>query len=599
MRLHFVLAVALLLGGCTREPTEVRLRLALAEAIGCQPTAVQTVLLRPLGDSPAASRPGLRLDLSGESRIDSFVATTEQVAVRAEGFIEHLGGVREPWVGTGFAVLDRGGELVVPLLRVRRGCALSDTRAGLPTGASVAALDDGRLLIAGGDRGRIEALRLVVVRLGDPLARTLDLDARPRLNGSLTPLGGDLVLVAGGLGRESFEVIRVDAGEITLEGLLRGLRSEHGATRLADGRVLLVGGRSERGGARRDAEIVEIADDGRSGASRRTVGELSDARIAPTVLSLDDGTVLVLGGVDDAGDPLATVERFEPETETFTRLTPPWGARLGAEHVALAGGRVARLGGRVGDGWFQDVSVLLERGQTHVSLGEVLYGFERPRGVSLGDGRLLVVGAVGGEPAAQIVDPGGSRDAVEAELEPIDPERIPSLLVRLADGTIAEIDADGVSLLNLDIPGPFHDPDASINPAQLDQRGDLSLDAVGRWVGAGDVLVGAVDGARLDLPSSRFARFTVELDSVGAVELLLTPAGRAPLSVTIDDREARFGPCVVPLTGPTMVEREGSSLRLSSGGASTTCELPEVGRLGVAVRASLDAGVRRLVVTRR
>jgi len=598
MRSVFALVVALLTVGCASEPTEVQLQLVLAEAIGCQPTEVQTVVLQPLGDSSAASRPSLRIDLSGESTIDTFAANTEQVRVHAEGFIERFVGTREPWSGDGLAILDGDGSLVVPLLRARRGCALSDTRAGLPDGASVAAIDDGRLVIAGGDREGGGDLRLVVVRLGDRLARTVELDARARLNGSLTSLTADLVLLAGGLGRESFEVIRLDAELIALEGLLRGPRSEHGAVRLPDGRVLLVGGRSELGAGRRDAELVEVAADGSSATSRRTLGELSEPRIAPTALVLDDGTVLVLGGVDEEGETLASVERFDPATESFTSFTP-WDAVPDAEYIALPGARVARVGGQRGGVWSRAVSILLDRGQTHVSLGAVLHQvFERPRGVSLGDGRLLVVGAVAGEPAAQIVDPGGSRDMSEAALEPINAARIPNRLLRLADGTIAELDADGLSLLNLAIEGPFRDPDNSISPAQVNQREDLSLDADGRWIREGDVLVAAVEGARFDLPASRFARVAVELDSVGAIELLLVVDGQEPLSVAIDDREARVGECAVSREGTLVLERDQRRLRLSSAGSSADCVLPDVGRVGVAVRASLGAGVRRLAVAR-
>ena len=140
------------------------------------------------------------------------------------------------------------------------------------------ALEDGRLLIVGGDRG-LDDLRAVVVRPGDPLARTLDLNARPRIDGTATALDGDRVLLAGGLGRESFEIVSVDGEQVVTEGLLRGPRSQHDALRLPDGRVLLVGGRSETGAARRDAELLELmkevlaSDDAERGAESRTPEE--------------------------------------------------------------------------------------------------------------------------------------------------------------------------------------------------------------------------------------------------------------------------------------------------------------------------------------
>ncbi|MCA9609860.1 MAG: hypothetical protein KC619_29885 [Myxococcales bacterium] len=597
MRLLSALALALFAAGCAREPTEVRLELVPAQAIGCQPTEVQSVLLRPLGDSPPEARPSLRLDLTRVSTIDSFPPTTEQVSVRAEGIIERIGGGREPWVGGGIALLSTGDVLTVPLLRLRRACALSDTRSGVPDGAGVVALDDGRLVVVGGDRGT-DVLEAVVVRPGDALARTLDLaPARRRIDGTATAIGPSRVLLAGGLGRESIEILDVDAAEIVDDGILNGPRREHGAVRLPDGRVLVLGGRSELDTARRDAELIELGD---RPTSRFTEGAPAHGRIAPHLLALDDGTVLVLGGVDDDGMPIAEIERFDPVTETFTSLGAPWPARLDADYVALTGGRAARVGGLEGGTWSRAISVLLDRGETHVSLGAVLpQVMERPRAIGLVDGRVLVLGAREGAPAAQIVDPGQSRDSVEATRDPIEVGRIPTHLRTLADGVLALVDADGVSLLRVDLSGAFDDPAASINPAQEDQRAELSLDGPGRWRGVGDALVAEVDGARLDLPSSRFRDVRVELVSSGAVELLLTPASATPLSIAVDDTEARFDGCRVARDGPVVVERIGNDLRLTSGGASASCALPsELGRVGVAIRGAAGGGVRRLAVSR-
>lgn len=577
-------------------------RLVQAEAIGCQPTAVQSVVLRPLGDAPREERPSLNLDLSGVSRIDGFPSSTVWVSARAEGVIERVAGTREPWEGGGVAILEDGADLVLPLLRLRRSCPVSDTRARVLEGGAVAGLGDGRLVIAGGDADRMD-LPFVVVSPGERVVRTLDLGSLNRVDGTATPLDGDLVLLAGGIGRESFEVVRVDAGDVVSDGLLPwGSRAEHGAARLPDGRVLLVGGRSGASPtARGDAEILAVSDDGDSNEARRLDAGLSVPRLRPTVLTLDDGTVLVLGGVDDAGAPVATVERFDPETETFEALDP-WLPVADAAYVALAGGRVARVGGLEADVWTRGVSLLLERGEVHVPLGAALRDvMERPAAVALGDGRLLVIGEVAGAAAAQVIDPGGTRDDLESDRGPVVASRAPSHLVRLVDGTIAELNADGLSLLRVDLSGPFDDPSASINPAQLNERAELSLDAPDRWEGRGDSLVAITDGARLDLPSSRFAAVSITLESSGPLELLLTVDRQDPLIVRVDEIEARIGDggCAVPMNGPLTVRRDARQLRLSSGGASIDCVLERrVGRVGVAVRAQAGSGVRRLSVTR-
>jgi len=603
MRRSAVLALVVgCLCACAQEPTEVSVRLVPAEAIGCQPTRVQSVVLRPLGDAPREERPSLNLDLSGVSRIDSFPSSTERVSARAEGFIERVGGTREPWEGGGVAILEDGADLVVPLLRLRRSCPLSDTRAGVLEGGTVVGLDDGRLVIVGGDPD-LRDLPLAVVSPGERVVRTVDLGSLNRIDGTATPLGGGLVLLAGGVGRESFEVVQVDDGEVISDGNLPwGPRGEHGAARLPDGRVLFVGGRSAVSPTPRgDAEIVEVSADGESNDSTRLDAPLSVPRLRPTVLTLDDGTVLVLGGVDGAGAPVATVERFDPETETFEAFEP-WLAVADAAYVALAGGRVARVGGLEADVWTRSVSLLLERGEVHVPLGAALRDvLERPAAVALGDGRLLVIGESGGAASTQILDPGGTRDDAEDDRDPIVASRAPSHLVRLADGTIAELDGDGLSLLRVDLSGPFDDPSASINPAQLNERAELSLDAPGRWEGRGDSLVATTDGARFDLPSARFAAVSVTLESAGALELLLTVDRQEPLIVRVDETEARIGDggCVVGVNGPLTVRRDARRLRLASGDASIDCVLERrVGRVGVGVRARAGSGVRRLSVSR-
>lgn len=610
VRLVALVFSALVFAACTREPREITLRLRLAEAIGCQPTVVHRVVLQPLADLPARDRPSRRLDLSGISTIDSFPPETHSVAVLAEGEIESIGGSVTPWTGGGIAVLPGTGptELVVPLLMLRRACSLSDTMPRAPPGSAVTALPDGRLLVVGGERGERSPLLLVTLGLGERLATTVEVvDSRPRVGLSATPLGGDLVLLAGGGGsatsnaRESYEVVRVGDGTIVSDGILRGPRRDHGAARLPDGRVLLVGGTDEGGDARRDAELIEVNADGSVASATLTEGPPDGHRIGGEVLVLDDGTVLLLGGVDAAGLPIARIERFDPLSATFETLaTSSWPARGDADYVPLAGGRVARVGGREEGLWSTEVDVLLERGDTHVPLGPLLAGaFESPRGVGLPDGRLLVVGREGAVTRVQIIDPGGSRDELEALLPAIEASRAATHLVLLADGTIAELDEVGLSLLRVDLASVFVDPAATINPVQVNQRAELSFDAVGRWEGMGDLLVAVVPGARFDLPSSRFASVAIELEAEGALDLLLTVDAAAPITITIDDMSARSGACEVPIDGPLRVERVGARLSLASGGASAECDLPEgLGRVGVAVRAAMGSGVRRIAVTR-
>lgn len=119
------------------------------------------------------------------------------------------------------------------------------------------------------------------------------------------------------------------------------------AVRLGDGRVLITGGRENRPNGiavlrSQAAEIYEAAPD------RFTpTGSMADARAGHTATLLNDGRVLVAGGIDasDGFDNLATAELYDPATGKFT----PTGslAQGRAHHTAtlLNDGRVLIAGG--------------------------------------------------------------------------------------------------------------------------------------------------------------------------------------------------------------------------------------------------------------
>jgi hypothetical protein len=155
------------------------------------------------------------------------------------------------------------------------------------------------------------------------------------------------VLVAGGhTGRRSQIVIYTkvevfdpktnsfaDAGDLTVK------RHKHEAIRLADGRVLIVGGSDERDGdgAYNNAEIYNPADGGFT-----VVGSnMNSARykLQGTAVLLADGRVLVAGGSDRA-------EIFDPATNRFTLVEGNLqGQRLFATATLLRNGSVLIAGG--------------------------------------------------------------------------------------------------------------------------------------------------------------------------------------------------------------------------------------------------------------
>lgn len=92
-------------------------------------------------------------------------------------------------------------------------------------------------------------------------------------------------------------------------------RTRHGAVVLATGETLLVGG-AGTAGVLRSMEIVDP-----STRRPRTAGVqlLEVARRDPTVLRLASGEILVAGGVDGTGAPVAKLEWFAPDASRASR----------------------------------------------------------------------------------------------------------------------------------------------------------------------------------------------------------------------------------------------------------------------------------------
>lgn len=119
-------------------------------------------------------------------------------------------------------------------------------------------------------------------------------------------------------------------------------RSLHSATRLSDGRVLLVGGYSEA--VQTDLTSAELFDP--RTRTFATTGPLAMARRAHVATLLDDGRVVVLGGDRGTGTPtvLSEVERYDVLTGQFSTLSPL--SRPRSHHTAskLRDGRILVAG---------------------------------------------------------------------------------------------------------------------------------------------------------------------------------------------------------------------------------------------------------------
>jgi len=166
-----------------------------------------------------------------------------------------------------------------------------------------------------------------------------------RTNHTATLLADGTVLLAGGLGLASAE--RYDPGTakfMPTTGSMSMARSGHTATLLTTGpnagKVLITGGQANSGSAA--YATAELFDPG-PGTFTLTIGSMSVARTGHNATLLSDGTVLITGG------GTATAELFDPRTGIFTTTKDTMtAARSNDTATLLANGKVLITGGFIG-----------------------------------------------------------------------------------------------------------------------------------------------------------------------------------------------------------------------------------------------------------
>src|SRR6266566_276840 len=129
-------------------------------------------------------------------------------------------------------------------------------------------------------------------------------------------------------------------------------RAEHAATLLKDGRVLVAGGFDGRGQPLASAELYHPA------TNRWTVSApMHQVRAGPTAILLKDGRVMVVGGfgstVEDGGalpSPVSSAEIYDPRTNQWSITGPMVHTRLFPSVAMLQDGRVLAAGGFDGRG---------------------------------------------------------------------------------------------------------------------------------------------------------------------------------------------------------------------------------------------------------
>jgi N-acetylneuraminic acid mutarotase len=252
---------------------------------------------------------------------------------------------------------------------------------------------------------------------------------------------GRVLVVGGGLESEtnsqaSAEIFDPKTSRWSYAASMASPRQRHTATVLSDGKVLVVGG---LGPGRGTAEIYDPATDTWSSA-----GTLTQARANHQAVLLPDGTVLVLGG-RQPGRPLSDAEIFQPNTRSWTAVAPMSVARDRPVAVLLRNGKVLVAGGVTTDvGGQLDSAVLFGNPLSSTELYD-------PASNTWSPGAPMAIGRVGHAMAVladgRVLVVGGTRDPAEAEVyDPVHdtwatvgsvlPPRIAPAIGLLGDGRV-------------------------------------------------------------------------------------------------------------------------------------------------------------------
>ena len=219
--------------------------------------------------------------------------------------------------------------------------------AAARVGQSATLLNNGQVLIAGGS---VDAS----AELYNPVTGTFSSAGNmiaARFWPTATLLNNGQVLIAGGADTNlsaaytdvvaSAELYNPATGNFTATGSMTGPREFHSATLLNNGQVLIAGGVDNNLDVLASAELYDPA----TGTFTAT-GNMTTSRQYQTATLLNNGQVLIAAGApDEFGDVLASAELYDPATGIFTATPSMTSPREGHTASLLNNGQVLIAGG--------------------------------------------------------------------------------------------------------------------------------------------------------------------------------------------------------------------------------------------------------------
>ncbi len=311
-------------------------------------------------------------------------------------------------------------------------------------GHTATLLANGKVLVAGGNSG---SASVASAEIYDPATGQFTATgsmASPRQGHAAVALASGKVLVAGGCIAgtgdctsylATAEIYDPATGAFTATGSLSGARTDFASAPLPDGRVLVAGGFRREAGTSvflASAELFDPAAAGGAGAFAAT-GNMAASRRYPAFASLQDGRVLVVGGVGVNGIE-ATAEIYDPLASAFATTGSMSSRRQWASATRLDDGQVVVAGG-------SGPSLLTSAERfdpasgngTFAATGSLRVARALQTATLLPEGDVIVAGGQGGGATTELYDSGAG---VFSLAPPMAVARSQQTATRLADGTV-------------------------------------------------------------------------------------------------------------------------------------------------------------------
>ncbi len=248
-----------------------------------------------------------------------------------------------------------GGSCSRELYMVGRGSTILDFESVCRIGHTATLLDDGRVLIVGGqDSLKIASETLTSAEIYSPATEEFSLTGSlgtARYGHNATLLDDGTALITGGFITDYLlHKVQTASAELYDPGLGRFSRlpdmnyprAGHTTTLLDDGSALIVGGTTE------PAPIEKYVPQEKR---FRVISDTEFARSNHSATLLEDGRALIAGGIDLNGTTLADATLFDPDTGSFSAAGLMKVGRAGHTASRLPDGSVALTGGNGADHW--------------------------------------------------------------------------------------------------------------------------------------------------------------------------------------------------------------------------------------------------------